>query len=983
MAEEVTISNFGEGGVASEATLRLLVSAFEKMAGTPADAKKAKENLDKFSKKLGTDVTIVEEFGTETAKASEAASTFAESAKNAASTIGAGLLGAMGGLFASAKNLAATFIDGGDTLTDFAQHVPIVGGAFSILTSYMDNTVATFRDLSSVGAGFNNNLKMIRDTAANLELNLGEMSALIGQNSQSLRLLSGTVTGGITRFAAMNAELKKTGDFESLKNMGFTIEEINEGMLSYTELQANLGRLQKMDNAQIAAGSAQYLEQLNLLSKVTGKSRKELENTMMKQSQDAGFRALMNQFEEGSVEANNFRASMAMIDTLPADVAAGLMDLADGIPQTEEGIAVLTAAGPEIRDAMMAVADGADPQVIINALSKAGVDMEKFAGLEGAERAAFIANLRASNPTLASILDSATQLTKLGKADFEAAQREQARRDEISSTLTTFDDKVKEIRASIQKAFLDSGIFENAGDLVGTFAEKLTTLLQSDGFKEGLSNFFTAISDFVSNFTNFNFATALFGGVADKDVFDEDGNKTISAGDKINGLFGDLFGEGGPISSAFETLAPKLTTMLSDIAGNVLGGLLDFDIPWGTLFLGGLAGLAAAMLAPVLAIPAGIAVAITAIFGIEAFKDLLSDAWEGLKSFFTWGADVFSALGGGISGLITSAWEKVTGWFSFGGGDGGEGTSFSISALGTAAWEVVKGWFSLQAGIVTGLADLAIGAWNTVTGWFGFEGINFSISELASNAWDTVTGFFSFGGGGEEGGTSFSITSLMSSAWESVTSFFSLDNFQIPSISSMFQGIIDAVKGFFSFDFEMPNFKAYLPTWLGGEGKSLFGNGSDGGSTASAPEPPDVTPAVEGGEAIASAENAIASFAALPDLQNNLDILKNGLDVDGVRSYTLAMEQLVDVLGRLNETLAEDNTGLFGGGTGVAAADVLGQISTASQGSAQGTQQLNSIMTELLAVMTEVRDFDEQIEKNTKYNTGTNIAAGRISARPV
>ena len=249
--------------------------------------------------------------------------------------------------------------------------------------------------------------------------------------------------------------------------------------------------------------------------------------------------------------------------------------------------------------------------------------------------------------------------------------------------------------------------------------------------------------------------------------------------------------------------------------------------------------------------------------------------------------------------------------------------------------------------------------------------------------WNTVTGWFSFGGGGEEGGTSFSITSLMSSAWESVTSFFSLDNFQIPSISSMFQGIIDAVKGFFSFDFEMPNFKAYLPTWLGGEGKSLFGSGSGDVASASPPEPPDVTPAVEGGEAIASAENAIASFAALPDLQNNLDILKNGLDVDGVRSYTLAMEQLVDVLGRLNETLAEDNTGLFGGGTGVAAADVLGQISTASQGSAQGTQQLNSIMTELLAVMTEVRDFDEQIEKNTKYNTGTNIAAGRISARPV
>jgi hypothetical protein len=39
-------------------------------------------------------------------------------------------------------------------------------------------------------------------------------------------------------------------------------------------------------------------------------------------------------------------------------------------------------------------------------------------------------------------------------------------------------------------------------------------------------------------------------------------------------------------------------------------------------------------------------------------------------------------------------------------------------------------------------------------------------------------------------------------------------------------------------------------------------------------------------------------------------------------------------------------------------------------------------MTELLAVMTEVRDFDEKIEQNTKRNTGgTNIASGSISTR--
>ena len=488
--------------------------------------------------------------------------------------------------------------------------------------------------------------------------------------------------------------------------------------------------------------------------------------------------------------------------------------------------------------------------------------------------------------------------------------------------------------------------------------------------KEKVQGFKDAIGDFVDDIREFGFIGAL------KQAFGMDAGQS----------FGSVI-----MDSLLDGFLPSLDTLIVGFASAI-----------GAFIFAAGATLLAPISLPIIAIGAAIA-GIAAMFGWEAIKDAASAAWDGMVGVFTGIGDWFGSIDwlapitgtwNAITGMFTgivdwfgtvdimaplkSMWDTVTGWFSFGGGDGGEGTSFSISALGTAAWEVVKGWFSLQAGIVTGLADLAIGAWNTVLGWFGFDGINFSISQLATDAWESVTGFFSFGGGGEEGGTSFSITSLMTDAWASVTSFFSLENFSIPSISEMFTGIIDAVKGFFSFDFKMPNFRQFLPTWLGGEGKSL----SDSGSTSAAVEPPDTTPAVEGGEAVGDAQTAIAQFASLPDLQNNLDILKQGLDVEGVRSYTLAMEQLVNVLDRLNETLSEDNMNILGNGTGVAASDVLGQISTASQGSAQGTQQLNSIMTELLAVMTEVRDFDEKIEQNTKRNTGgTNIASGSISTR--
>jgi len=91
------------------------------------------------------------------------------------------------------------------------------------------------------------------------------------------------------------------------------------------------------------------------------------------------------------------------------------------------------------------------------------------------------------------------------------------------------------------------------------------------------------------------------------------------------------------------------------------------------------------------------------------------------------------------------------------------------------------------------------------------------------------------------------------------------------------------------------------------------------------------------------------------------------------------MEDLVEVLGRINEVLAEDNKGMFGSGTGVAAADALSQIGSATSGTSQGTQQLNSTMQQVLMVLSEIRDLDEDVERNTRNIIGSNLALGGVS----
>jgi hypothetical protein len=87
------------------------------------------------------------------------------------------------------------------------------------------------------------------------------------------------------------------------------------------------------------------------------------------------------------------------------------------------------------------------------------------------------------------------------------------------------------------------------------------------------------------------------------------------------------------------------------------------------------------------------------------------------------------------------------------------------------------------------------------------------------------------------------------------------------------------------------------------------------------------------------------------------------------------MERLVEVLGELNEELSRDNNG-WSAGTGTNAGDVM---ATAGSGNGSGSDQLNNTMQRVEQVLTEIRDFDEEIKKNTSNITGSNLALGNLT----
>ena len=1017
MAEEVDIGNVGGDGVASEVTLARLVVTMEAMAKAkgvnPADiTKKMQAVMDESSKHVKDNTTAQKENTKETKKTTKTIKKLGQASMNA---IG-GLLGSVAGGF---TGLAKEFVNGGNNLQDFAQHIPIVGGLLGGFAGYIDNTVSTFRTLSSTGAAFGNDMLETRRSAAQMGLSLDEFAGLITNNAGNLAALGGSVTLGAERFKKMNDNIKKSGDFAALKNMGFTVEEVNEGMGDYIDLQRRMGTLQGKSTAELATGSADYLKQIDLLAKVTGKTREEAEKALREQAADAAIRGMMNQFKEGSQELKNFQLSLGIIEEMGGATGAAMKDLLDGMPsgpETAQFLNMMGDAGPAMQDALKQIGDGADPQVLLDAMKNGGGEMEKFANMDADARAQYIASLRDQQPAMAEFLDNATRMIDIGGRDLDAAKKEQDARDATTDAFTTFEDAIRKARGIIQEAFVDSGIFEAAGTMVKDFSKSIAKIVEDGTLKATMDSFFNSISTFVDNFKKFGLGTALFGKEAE---IDESGQEI--EGTAVKGLLGDLFGEGGTIAKAFGDSGNVVLEGITAAAKGFADGMFDFDIPWGTLFIGGLVGIGAAIAAPVLAIPAGIAAAVTAVFGIQFMKDLFTDVWTTITGIFS--MDTVYA----ISDLTSAMWTTVTGWFGFGEGEAtfaisqlaseawstvkgwftfGEGESFSISEVGKRVWTTVTSWFGFGEGEatyaistliseawtkITGFFDfgeegfsisaLATKAWETVTGYFKWstDAIGFSISTLASTAWETVKGFFTWG----EDATGFSISGLLTTAWETVTGMFGFGDLAIPIIKDLFQGVVDKVKGFFTFDFKMPNFKQYLPKWLGGEGKSFLG-GSETAEVVETPEAPDPvsldpTQAETGLAALQQTQSVVQSFASIPELQNNLETLKKGLDINGVRTYTSAMESLVEVLGKLNAELAKDNK--FGVGKGTNAGDVVAKMDSIG-GSSSNSDQLNATMGSVLAVLSEIRDIELGVQRNTKNLANGNIATSSVSVLP-
>jgi len=344
-----------------------------------------------------------------------------------------------------------------------------------------DATYKAFQAFSKAGATGADGLKGFFDDVNRMRLNVNQLDAMAGaiaNSAKELTAMGGSVYRGRKEFANL---VEGLGDFEKgMLNLGMNYDDQAEAVLGYMKIQSNITRGQQQDYGKLSKSARQYIEETEVLTRVTGLNRKQQEEVLDRQmsSQRSGAR-LQELANEGNTKAVELLQGQVKIYAKMGPAAEqGYNDILSGNVNTAAAIKLMTATQGKVmqdqndiiegrvtseREAMSATQGTAkvmgQMQTDMLGLFKAGVGEEILLPFKEMTEA----NKIAAGNLSESVDDARDQVNKLtGNVDGADSQ------------LTRYTNLIKEQNdqmLALQQSL--NGSFSSAGISVGGFTEIL------------------------------------------------------------------------------------------------------------------------------------------------------------------------------------------------------------------------------------------------------------------------------------------------------------------------------------------------------------------------------------------------------------------------------------------------------------------------------------------------------------------------------
>ena len=185
--------------------------------------------------------------------------------------------------------------------------------AYNKVSPSLEKGLDTWRDLSKAGAGFSNDIVGMTAAAAGTRMPLSEFAGVIAKNAENLSGFGGNVTRGAEEFSRLSKRMfdDYAPNTDQLRQMGLANKDLNELlMIQSVSTRAKMKDGDEKDRKLIENAMALGAE-MDLMAKLTGKSREAQMEQQRKNQQDMAFEAAIRRKTIGmsSDQAMEFEAN--------------------------------------------------------------------------------------------------------------------------------------------------------------------------------------------------------------------------------------------------------------------------------------------------------------------------------------------------------------------------------------------------------------------------------------------------------------------------------------------------------------------------------------------------------------------------------------------------------------------------------------------------------------------------------------------------
>jgi hypothetical protein len=503
---------------ASEATLLKLLEAMNKMAGIQTGSKPAggggsgTNNAQTQAKAANSASDALTKVGTGVGKFASAIASATTSVLGFAGTL-------LGGVANAAIGLTKELLFGGDKVSDFTKHLAgmpnilgLLGSAIHFVTGYVENLVTNFQTLSQVGANFGYSLVGMKTAAAQSGMSLDNFTKFVGANSQKLAMLGTSTSAGAVQFGKLSKALRESDVGQQLIGMGFTVDELNDTLLTNSVINARLGRDTSKSTKESIESAGKFALELDKAAAASGISRQKLSSAAEQMSRDTTIRAAARAaFGNDEAKRKEFITGLTgLTETFP-DAQQVILDGARGFYNTPE-MAQMNAQFPEFIGIMdkfrKGQISGIEAQAqLVEGAKKANLRIESAGG----------ATLRAQaqlNPAVKSAIDSIGNMAAYvakSAAELEADQKKEKVDKAILNFFAGFSNMIERFRARLAEILLDSPAFKKLTETLNSmFGEGNSTLRPVlDGIATGFTKLLTEVNEFIVTVGSEGWGTAF------------------------------------------------------------------------------------------------------------------------------------------------------------------------------------------------------------------------------------------------------------------------------------------------------------------------------------------------------------------------------------------------------------------------------------------------------------------------------------------